>query len=67
MKTQAAKIPPHGAPEPKSALKLSYEGGLPEILRLIATELDLDRATAESFTAEVGRDFFNLSVSLRLR
>lgn len=38
-----------------SALSLAYEGKLPQILRLIADEIDAGRALEETFTAQVTR------------
>jgi len=37
-------------PPQESALKLTYRGALPDILRLIATELENGNAHAEDFT-----------------
>lgn len=50
----------------ESALSLIYRGALPDILRLIAHQLEQGNAEAEHFSARVGQGSFDLQATITL-
>lgn len=46
---------------------MSFRGGLPDILRRIAAELDAERVTADTYTCTVKVDVFDLAVRINLK
>lgn len=51
----------------ESIFSLSFRGGLPEILRAIAQQLEDQAVTAESFTSAVTKDRFELRIVVDLQ
>lgn len=60
------RAPANAPQEPESVLSLSYRGALPDILRAIASQIEDGHARAESFTARVSRDSFELQAMIDL-
>jgi hypothetical protein len=50
----------------ENGLSLIYRGALPEILREIARQIDEGNASAEHFSARVGRESFDLQATISL-
>ena len=51
---------------PDNALSLLYRGALPEILRMIAQQLDEGSVEAEHFSARVGQGSFDLQATITI-
>lgn len=57
---------PATKPADNNVLSLTFRGALPEILRMIADQIENGRATAESFASVVTRDQFELRATIHL-